>query len=328
MQISLVYLCTFVFIGLLTKICESSFQKSSAWYKELRVVAEFGSELKKNHTFLPQEVAAWKDRIAICDTGNRRVLLTNFRGRLLESCSDIFEPRGLAVDTESGLVYVSEYYRHVIRVLRSSDLTFVENYDGGGKISLPTGVAYSAGLLYVCCNNKVLVLSTLEPNKGEVLTVLGGIENIARKPVSLAVKDDLLVVAYPEDRRLVKYPFQNGLPVQQGEVLGLYNPRLLQLPFGHMALLARPDMHLLRELGTCEDFEDLNGLCFDAIGQLLVAKGDTILVVTEDADVICEFKYQLLRPVHAAVHGLTVVVSDIGDNKVKVFQHPGYGLLQ
>ncbi len=307
LALAYIYICTLYLQLLITYIIHNScqptyiyllvisFQKSPMRYREMVMYSKFGAELRKNcyNEFKPHAVAVWEDLLVITDNGPGRVLLTDFYGHLLEKCPDIYEPRGLAVDPESELVFVSEYYRHIVRVLRLRDLTFVRAYDGGGKIAVPTGVGYNDGLLYVCCNKEVVVLSTRKPNRGQVVTVLTGLEDITHKPLYVAAKDDLAVVAYPEDRCLVKYPVRNYLPSQQGLAIRGYHT-------------------------------DLKGISFDSDGNLLVARGDRLLIMNESGDILHEFTDGLVKPVHAVTDSQTMVVSDAGEtfNKVKIFKVP------
>lgn len=260
----------------------------------------FGKSLECDSKILtlgkPQAVAAWQDDImVIADTGNNRVLLVDFNKTVLACHPEIFEPRGLAIDKLSGVVYVTECYRHVVHALNLPDLQKIDTFGAGGRLLVPRALALdpTGNNLYVADSNGVHVISTKGPNKGEIIVTLDVPEGVSGRPCGVGASGDFVVVSYPSVQRLVKYPVKPHTPPTSGFVLQ------------KAICLSKP-----------------SGLSVDKHGNIVVCDNSGIVIVTSEGSAVLSnlsVPESSMRAVHAVMDKNNLFIADELYDNIKVY---------
>ncbi len=119
--------------------------------KSVHKISKAGVELLVS----PVGIAAGKDRVFVSDSALKRVFAYDRRGRFLKTITgpDLQRPTGLALDEESGRLYVTDTAAHHVRIYSEdgkSEGSFGRRGTGDGEFNFPTHLWLDGkGSLYV-----------------------------------------------------------------------------------------------------------------------------------------------------------------------------------
>ncbi|MCH2136635.1 MAG: hypothetical protein MK101_08635 [Phycisphaerales bacterium] len=191
-----------------------------------------GNRLTQFHD--PDDVASNGDRIAVADTGNRRVLLFDMVGGNMGlydeiNGTELLLPSSVAMD-ESGNLYIADEGTHLVHAIGPDGAHRWTTGGWGrtpGRMAEPSGLDVQDGVLLIAdrMNHRI---QALDADTGEVIDYWGmhaikpreG-EGRIHYPEDVAFTDEGCVVAEPFERRL--QGFVPGPPLR---------PRALEVPGG------------------------------------------------------------------------------------------------